>query len=50
MNVIDTVSGGKETTYMKTFTIDADKNITVHASRKAAKETGLPSFATEEQF
>ena len=50
MNVIDTVSGGKESTYMKTFTIDAENNITIHASRKAAKETGLAVFASEEQF
>ena len=35
---------------MKTFTIDTDNNITVHASRKAAKETSLGVFATEEQF
>ena len=35
---------------MKTFTIDAENNITVHASRKAAKETGLPTFASEEHF
>jgi hypothetical protein len=35
---------------MKTFTIDADSNITVHASRKAARETGAAVFATEEQF
>jgi hypothetical protein len=41
MNVIDTVSREKESTYMKTFTIDTDNNITVHASRKAAKETSL---------
>jgi Protein of unknown function (DUF3489) len=50
MNVIDTVSGGKESTYMKTFTIDAENNITIHASRKVAKETGLAVFASEEQF
>jgi hypothetical protein len=51
MNVIDTVSGGKEITYtMRTFTIDAENNITVHASRKTAKENGLPSFASDEQF
>ncbi len=50
MNVIDTVSREKESTYMKTFTIDTDNNITVHASRKAAKETSLGVFATEEQF
>jgi hypothetical protein len=50
MNVIVTVSRGKESTYMKTFTIDADNNITVHSSRKAARETGAGVFATEEQF
>jgi hypothetical protein len=35
---------------MKTFTIDAENNITVHPSRKAARETGAGVFATEEQF
>ena len=50
MNVIVTVSRGKESTYMKTFTIDADSNITLHTSRKAARETGAGVFATEEQF
>ena len=50
MNVIDTASREKESTYMKTFTIDTDNNITVHASRKAAKETSLGVFGTEEQF
>src|SRR5258708_182380 len=50
MNVIVTVSRGKESTYMKTFTIDADNNITVHSSRKAARETGAGVFATEEQL
>jgi hypothetical protein len=50
MNVIVTVSRGKESTYMKTFTIDTDNNITVHPSRKAARETGAGVFATEEQF
>src|SRR5260370_6790867 len=50
MNVIVTVSRGKESTYMKTFTIDTDNNITVHASRKAARETGAGVFASEEQF
>src|SRR5260370_14787874 len=50
MNVIVTVSRGKESTYMKTFTIDADNNITTHTSRKAARETGAGVFATEEQF
>ncbi len=50
MNVIVTVSRGKESTYMKTFTIDAENNITVQPSRKAARETGAGVFATEEQF
>jgi hypothetical protein len=50
MNVIVTVSRGKESTYMKTFTIDTDNNITVHTSRKAARETGAGVFASEEQF
>src|SRR5258707_4505092 len=50
MNVIVTVSRGKESTYMKTFTIDADNNITLHPSRKAARETGAGVFASEEQF
>jgi hypothetical protein len=35
---------------MKHFTIDTDNNITVHASKKAARETGAPVFATEEQL
>jgi len=35
---------------MKHFTIDSDNNITVHASRKAAKETGSPVFSNEVQF
>jgi Protein of unknown function (DUF3489) len=35
---------------MKHFTIDAENNITVHASRKAARDTGADLFATEEQF
>ena len=35
---------------MKTFTIDAENNITLHPSRKAARDTGAGVFATEEQF
>ena len=35
---------------MKHFTIDTDNNITVHASKKAARETGAAVFSTEEQF
>jgi|SRR5579863_10168874 len=40
----------KETTTMKIFTIDSDNNITLHANRKAARETGAGVFVTEEQF
>jgi hypothetical protein len=50
MNVIVTVSHGKESTYMNAFTIDDENNITVHASRKAARDTGASAFASEEQF
>jgi hypothetical protein len=35
---------------MKHFTIDTDNNITVHSSKKAARETGAAVFSTEEQF
>jgi len=51
MNVID--SGRARTrrkTKMKHFTIDSDNNITVHASKKAARETGANVFSTEEQL
>jgi hypothetical protein len=50
MNVIVTVSCGKESIYVKTFTIDTHNNITVHTARKAARETGAGVFATGEQF
>src|SRR3954447_3344620 len=50
MNVHAAISHWKENTYMKTFTIDTDNNITFHASRKAARETGAGVFASEEQF
>jgi hypothetical protein len=46
INVIVTVSHRKEITYMKTFTIDTDNNITVHASRKAVA-AAWPMFAYE---
>jgi hypothetical protein len=42
--------GGKEAVHMKVFTIDADNNITVHASRKAARETGAGVFTTAATF
>jgi hypothetical protein len=35
---------------MTTFTIDTENNITVHGSKKAARETGAGVFSTEEQF
>jgi hypothetical protein len=35
---------------MKHFTIDAENNIRVHASRKTARDAGAVVFATEEQF
>ena len=35
---------------MKHFTIDTENSITVHTSRKAARETGAEVFTTEEQF
>jgi hypothetical protein len=35
---------------MKHFTIDAENNITIHASRNAARETGAGLFASEVQF
>ena len=37
-------------TNMKHFTIDTENNITVHASKKAARETGAAVFSSEEQF
>src|SRR5579871_2828918 len=40
----------QRTMNMKHFTIDADNNITLHVSRKAARETGASVFSTEEQF
>jgi hypothetical protein len=35
---------------MNAFTIDADNNITVHATRKAARETGAAVFDTAESL
>jgi hypothetical protein len=35
---------------MKYFTIDAENHITVHASRKTARESNAGVFSTEEQF
>jgi hypothetical protein len=50
MNVIAPQSGVQRRKIMKTFTIDAENNITVHTSKKAAKETGAPAFASEVEF
>jgi hypothetical protein len=51
MNVIAAVLyRARRSTKMKHFTIDAENHITVHASRKAAKETGSPVFSNEVQF
>src|SRR5580658_6362131 len=42
--------GRKRATTMNAFTIDADNNITVHASRKAARQTGAGVFDTATNF
>jgi len=51
MNVIaaEVAAQGDHTT-MKHFTIDAENNITIHASKKAARETGAGVFANEVQL
>ena len=49
MNVIVTVSRAERGTYMKTFTIDADNNISVFTSKKeaaAASATPFDPFTT----
>ena len=53
MNVIVTVSRGKEATQMKTFTIDNDNNISVFASKKeaaAASPTPFDPFASHSEL
>src|ERR1035437_7146969 len=50
IDVMTAQSAAQRRKIMKTFTIDADNNITVHPSRKAARETGAGVFAAEEQF
>ena len=42
--------GQKRATNMNAFTIDTDNNITVHATRKAARETGAGVFDTAENL
>jgi hypothetical protein len=50
MNVIvaEDTAQGEQT--MKYFTIDPENCITIHSSRKAARDTGAGVFSTEEQF
>jgi hypothetical protein len=50
IDVVTAKSAAPRRTIMKTFTIDAEDNITVHASRKAARDTGAGVFASEEQL
>jgi len=50
MNVTVAEHTAQGATKMKAFTIDTDNNITVHASRKAAKEAGAGVFASEVEF
>jgi hypothetical protein len=44
MNVIVTVSRGKERTYMKTFTIDEQNNITAFGTEEEAAATTVTPF------
>src|SRR6266481_5693082 len=54
MNVTVTVSREKEITYMKTFTIDADNNISVFATQEeaaaAATTTPFDTFASQQEL
>jgi hypothetical protein len=51
MNVIAAdVPAQGDHTKMKHFTIDTDNNITVHGSKKAARETGAGVFSSEGQL
>jgi hypothetical protein len=51
MNVIAAgITAQGDYTKMKHFTIDTENNITVHSSKKAARDTGAAVFSTEEQF
>ena len=52
MNAIDTANRGKESTYMKTFTIDADNNISVFANPAEAAATTTPfdTFASQKEL
>src|SRR6266481_4658621 len=54
MNVTVTVSREKEITYMKTFTIDADNNISVFATQEeaaaAATTTPVDTFTSQQEL
>jgi hypothetical protein len=50
MNVIAADIPAQGDHNMKTFTIDAENNITAYASKKAARESGAPVFASEVEF
>jgi hypothetical protein len=50
MDVMEAASTAPGEKQMKTFTIDAENNITTYATRKEAREAGVPAFTTEEQF
>ena len=53
MNVIVTVSRGKERTYMKTFTIDEQNNITAFGTEEeaaAATVTPFDSFTSQKNL
>ena len=49
INVIAAADAPRENT-VKHFTINAENNITVHASRETARKTDAGAFATAEQF
>jgi hypothetical protein len=49
IHVIAAANAPQENT-VQHFTIGAENNITIHTSRKAARETDAGTFATEEQF
>src|ERR1017187_15800 len=51
MNVIAAgIPAQGDHTTMKHFTIDTENNITAYPSKKAARETGVPDFASEVQL
>jgi hypothetical protein len=50
IDVLTAKSAAPRRTIMTTFTVDTENHITVHASRKAARDTGAAVFATEEQL